>query len=110
MGECPERQRGRTVNPLAMPSQVRVLLPPPLPFRLNPEILSLFLKELPQGAWAFWVLPPVFEPGPFFMDAAFFSICWPAQAEPNAIAKAYLRGARERPKGCECSDFPFCDA
>lgn len=29
-GECPERQRGRTVNPLAMPSQVRVLLPPPL--------------------------------------------------------------------------------
>ncbi len=28
-GECPERQRGRTVNPLAMPSQVRVLLPPP---------------------------------------------------------------------------------
>ena len=31
VGECPERQRGRTVNPLAMPSQVRVLLPPPLP-------------------------------------------------------------------------------
>src|SRR5262249_55671305 len=31
-GECPERQRGRTVNPLAMPSQVRVLpLPPPRP-------------------------------------------------------------------------------
>ena len=30
VGECPERQRGRTVNPLAMPSQVRVLLPPPL--------------------------------------------------------------------------------
>lgn len=29
MGECPERQRGRTVNPLAMPSQVRVLPPPP---------------------------------------------------------------------------------
>src|SRR6478735_11532781 len=29
-GECPERQRGRTVNPLAKPSQVRVLLPPPL--------------------------------------------------------------------------------
>src|SRR5471032_1437990 len=28
-GECPERQRGRTVNPLAMPSQVRVLPPPP---------------------------------------------------------------------------------
>jgi hypothetical protein len=32
-GECPERQRGRTVNPLAMPSQVRVLLPPPFPNR-----------------------------------------------------------------------------
>ena len=32
-GECPERQRGRTVNPLAMPSQVRVLLPPPSPIR-----------------------------------------------------------------------------
>ena len=31
VGECPERQRGRTVNPLAMPSQVRVLLPPPPP-------------------------------------------------------------------------------
>ena len=29
-GECPERQRGRTVNPLAMPSQVRVLPLPPL--------------------------------------------------------------------------------
>ena len=31
-GECPERQRGRTVNPLAMPSQVRVLPLPPLKF------------------------------------------------------------------------------
>ncbi len=29
MGRCPERQRGRTVNPLAQPSQVRVL-PGPL--------------------------------------------------------------------------------
>jgi hypothetical protein len=32
LGECPERQRGRTVNPLATPSQVRVLLLPPTPF------------------------------------------------------------------------------
>ena len=32
VGECPERQRGRTVNPLAKPSQVRVLLPPPSHF------------------------------------------------------------------------------
>ena len=30
MGRCPERQRGRTVNPLAQPSQVRVLPGPPL--------------------------------------------------------------------------------
>jgi hypothetical protein len=29
MGRCPERQRGRTVNPLAQPSQVRVLPGPP---------------------------------------------------------------------------------
>ena len=29
MGECPERQRGRTVNPLAKPSKVRVLPLPP---------------------------------------------------------------------------------
>ena len=36
-GECPERQRGRTVNPLAMPSQVRVLLPPPLHLHLQPS-------------------------------------------------------------------------
>ena len=29
-GECPERQRGRTVNPLAKPSLVRVQPPPPV--------------------------------------------------------------------------------
>ena len=39
MGECPERQRGRTVNPLATPSQVRVLLPPPF-FVQDPRISS----------------------------------------------------------------------
>jgi hypothetical protein len=26
LGRCPERQRGRTVNPLAQPSKVRVLM------------------------------------------------------------------------------------
>ena len=29
VGRCPERQRGRTVNPLAQPSKVRVLPGPP---------------------------------------------------------------------------------
>jgi len=41
VGECPERQRGRTVNPLAKPSQVRVLLPPPLSY-LSIDFACLF--------------------------------------------------------------------
>jgi len=48
VGECPERQRGRTVNPLAMPSQVRVLLPPPLPLSTG----SKRWKLLSGGAYS----------------------------------------------------------
>ena len=54
MGECPERQRGRTVNPLATPSQVRVLLPPPS-FYLVPRISSGAQSRFARGCGVGWL-------------------------------------------------------
>ena len=40
MGEFPSGQRGQTVNLLAMPSMVRIHLPPPIP---NTKVFGIFV-------------------------------------------------------------------